>query len=80
MIVFSTFQLSGLLLIESALSFLGLGVPPPAISWGGIIAGGRAYLLEGWWVSALPGLAIVLVVMALNFIGDGLRDLLDPRD
>jgi peptide/nickel transport system permease protein len=80
MIVYSTFQLSGLLLIESALSFLGLGVPPPAISWGGIIAGGRAYLLEGWWVAALPGLAIVVVVMALNFLGDGLRDLLDPRD
>lgn len=80
MIVYSTFQLSGLLLIESALSFLGLGVPPPAISWGGIIAGGRAYLLEGWWVSALPGLAIILVVMALNFVGDGLRDLLDPRE
>lgn len=80
MIVYSTFQLSGLLLIESALSFLGLGVPPPAISWGGIIAGGRTYLLEGWWVSALPGLAIVLVVMALNFLGDGLRDLLDPRE
>lgn len=80
MIVYSTFQLSGLLLIESALSFLGLGVPPPAISWGGIIAGGRAYLLEGWWVAALPGLAIVVVVMALNFLGDGLRDLLDPRE
>jgi peptide/nickel transport system permease protein len=80
MIVYSTFQLSGLLLIESALSFLGLGVPPPAVSWGGIIAGGRAYLLEGWWVAALPGLAIVVVVMALNFLGDGLRDLLDPRD
>ncbi len=79
LLVFSSFQLSGLLLIESAISFLGLGVPPPATSWGSIIAGGRAYLLEGWWVAALPGLAIVLVVMALNFLGDGLRDALDPR-
>jgi ABC-type dipeptide/oligopeptide/nickel transport system permease subunit len=79
MIVFTTFQLSQLLLIESALSFLGLGVPPPATSWGAIVAGGRAYLLEGWWVAALPGLAIVLVVLSFNFLGDGLRDLLDPR-
>lgn len=79
MIVFTTFQLSQLLLIESALSFLGLGVPPPATSWGSIIAGGRAYLLEGWWVAALPGMAIVLVVLAFNFLGDALRDLLDPR-
>lgn len=80
MLVFTSFQLSGLLLIESALSFLGLGVPPPSISWGAIIAAGRAYLLEGWWVAALPGLAIILVVMALNFLGDGLRDVLDPRE
>jgi ABC-type dipeptide/oligopeptide/nickel transport system permease subunit len=67
------------LLIESALSFLGLGVPPPEPSWGSIIADGRAYLLEAWWISALPGIAIVLVVLAFNFLGDGLRDLLDPR-
>ncbi len=79
MIVFTTFQLSQLLLIESALSFLGLGVPPPATSWGAIIASGRAYLLDGWWVAALPGLAIIFVVLAFNFLGDGLRDLLDPR-
>lgn len=79
MIVFTTFQLSQLLLIESALSFLGLGVPPPATSWGSIISGGRAYLLEGWWVAALPGLAIVLVVLAFNFLGDAMRDLFDPR-
>lgn len=79
MIVFTTFQLSQLLLIESALSFLGLGVPPPATSWGAIISSGRAYLLDGWWVAALPGLAIIVVVLAFNFLGDGLRDLLDPR-
>jgi peptide/nickel transport system permease protein len=78
-IVFTTFELSRILLIESALSFLGLGVPPPEPSWGSIIADGRAYLLEAWWISALPGIAIVLVVLAFNFLGDGLRDLLDPR-
>lgn len=78
-IVFTTFELSRILLLESALSFLGLGVPPPAPSWGSIIADGRAYLVDAWWVSALPGLAIVAVVLAFNFLGDGLRDLLDPR-
>jgi ABC-type dipeptide/oligopeptide/nickel transport system permease subunit len=78
-IVFTTFELSRILLIESALSFLGLGVPPPQPSWGSIIADGRSYLVEAWWVSALPGIAIILVVLAFNFLGDGLRDYLDPR-
>lgn len=78
-LVFTTFELSRILLLESALSFLGLGVPPPAPSWGSIIADGRSYLLDAWWVSALPGLAIVLTVLAFNFLGDGLRDILDPR-
>lgn len=79
MIVFTTFELSRILLIESALSFLGLGVPPPTPSWGSIIADGRAYLLDAWWISALPGLAIVILVLAFNFLGDALRDALDPR-
>lgn len=78
-VVYASFQLSTLLLVESALSFLGLGVPPPAASWGSIIAGGRAYLLEGWWVAGLPGLAIIAVVLGFNFLGDGLRDAMDPR-
>ena len=78
-IVFTTFELSRILLIESALSFLGLGVPPPQPSWGSIIADGRSYLVDAWWVSALPGIAIILVVLAFNFLGDGLRDYLDPR-
>jgi peptide/nickel transport system permease protein len=78
-IVFTTFELSRILLIESALSFLGLGVPPPTPSWGSIIADGRAYLLDAWWISALPGLVITLLVLAFNFLGDALRDALDPR-
>lgn len=78
-VVYASFQLSTMLLVESALSFLGLGVPPPAASWGSIIASGRAYLLEGWWVAGLPGLAIIAVVLGFNFLGDGLRDALDPR-
>jgi ABC-type dipeptide/oligopeptide/nickel transport system permease subunit len=79
LIVFTTFELSRILLIESALSFLGLGVPPPTPSWGSIIADGRAYLLDAWWISALPGLVIILLVLAFNFLGDALRDALDPR-
>lgn len=79
MIVFTTFELSRTLLLESSLSFLGVGVPPPTPSWGAIVADGRSYLLDAWWISAFPGLAIVLVVLALNLLGDSLRDLLDPR-
>jgi ABC-type dipeptide/oligopeptide/nickel transport system permease subunit len=77
-IIFTTFDLARLLLIESALSFLGLGVQPPTPSWGAMIADGRQYLFEGWWNSALPGTAIVAAVLAFNFLGDGLRDALDP--
>jgi peptide/nickel transport system permease protein len=68
-----------LLLLESGLSFLGLGVQPPTPSWGGMIGDGRNYLYEGWWISAFPGAAIVMAVLAFNFLGDGLRDILDPH-
>jgi ABC-type dipeptide/oligopeptide/nickel transport system permease subunit len=77
-IIFTTFDFARLLLIESALSFLGLGVQPPTPSWGAMIADGRQYLFEAWWNSALPGAAIVAAVLAFNFVGDGLRDALDP--
>lgn len=77
-VVYLTFELARLLLLESALSFLGLGVQPPDPSWGSIIADGRQYLLGSWWVSAMPGLLIVLVVLAFNLLGDELRDTLDP--
>jgi peptide/nickel transport system permease protein len=73
-----TFDFARLLLLESALSFLGLGVQPPTPSWGSMIADGRQYLFEAWWNSALPGLVIVLAVLAFNFLGDGFRDALDP--
>lgn len=79
LIIFTTFEIARLLLVESALSFLGLGVQPPQPSWGAMIADGRQYIFEAWWASALPGAAIVLVVLAFNFLGDGLRDYLDPR-
>lgn len=65
--------------LESGLSFLGLGVPPPAPSWGNMIAGGREALVHAPWIALFPGLAIVLVVLATNLVGDGLRDALDPQ-
>lgn len=77
-IIYLTFDFARLLLLESALSFLGLGVQPPTPSWGAMIADGRQYLFEAWWNAALPGLAIVLAVLSFNFLGDGLRDALDP--
>ena len=61
------------------LSFLGLGLQPPTPSWGSMVSDGRGYLLEAWWVSTFSGLAIVLIVVAFNLVGDGLRDALDPR-
>lgn len=78
-IVIGTFELARVLLVESSISFLGLGVQPPTPSWGTMIADGRNYIYQGWWVSTIPGIAIVLAVMAFNFIGDGLRDVLDPK-
>jgi peptide/nickel transport system permease protein len=78
-IVLTSFELARLLLLESGLSFLGLGVQPPTPSWGGMIGDGRNYLYEGWWISAFPGAAIVMAVLAFNFLGDGLRDILDPH-
>ncbi|MDQ7820008.1 MAG: ABC transporter permease [Armatimonadota bacterium] len=78
-VILTTFELARLLLLESAVSFLGLGIQPPTPSWGTMIADGRNHIYEGWWISTLPGLAICLTVLSFNFIGDGLRDLLDPR-
>jgi peptide/nickel transport system permease protein len=67
------------ILAESSLSFLGMGVQPPTPSWGGMLAEGRQYLASAWWVSTFPGLALTLTIIAINLIGDSLRDMLDPR-
>jgi peptide/nickel transport system permease protein len=67
------------ILAEAALSFVGVGPPPPAPSWGNIIAEGRDYSVEAWWIMLFPGLAICLATLAVNLMGDGLRDVLDPR-
>jgi peptide/nickel transport system permease protein len=78
-IVLATLQVGALILTEAILSFLGAGIPPPTAAWGVMIADGQKYLTDAWWVSFFPGVAIVLVVMAFNFMGDWLRDYLDPR-
>lgn len=77
-LVLSTFQVARFILTESAISFLGLGVAPPASTWGGMIGDGRTYLYDAWWVSAFPGLAIALTVLIFNFLGDAVRDAFDP--
>jgi len=76
--VISTVQVGTMILTEASLSFLGLGVPPSIPTWGSIAADGRAYMLTAWWVTTLPGFAIFLTVMGVNFLGDWLRDVLDP--
>jgi peptide/nickel transport system permease protein len=77
-IVLGTFEIARAIVIESSLSFLGLGVPPTTPSWGGMLADGRQYLDTAWWTALFPGLAIMTAVMGVNLLGDGLRDALDP--
>ena len=74
-----TLELARIILIESALSFLGVGVPPPTPTWGRMLAEGRNLLTTAPWIATFPGVAITLTVLGVNFFGDGLRDLLDPR-
>jgi peptide/nickel transport system permease protein len=78
-LVSATLGVGGAILTESALSFLGLGVQPPMPSWGNILSIGRDYLHIAWWLSLYPGLAIFITVLAFNLLGEGLRDVLDPR-
>lgn len=77
-IVLMTLNVASNILLESSLTFLGLGVDPTIPSWGGMLADGRTYLQLAWWVSVFPGLAILLTVLGLNLLGDWLRDSLDP--
>jgi peptide/nickel transport system permease protein len=67
------------IIAEASLSFLGLGLPPPAPSWGAMLDEGRNYLTTGWWLALFPGVAILAVVLGINLVGDWLRDALDPR-
>jgi peptide/nickel transport system permease protein len=78
-IVAATLGIGNAILAEAALSYLGLGVQPPTASWGNIIQSGGDRIVDAWWITIFPGLAIVITVMAFNLVGDGLRDALDPR-
>jgi peptide/nickel transport system permease protein len=78
-IVAATFSVGGAILIESGLSFLGLGIQPPEPSWGGILSIGKDYITVAWWMSLFPGIAIFLTVLSFNLLGEALRDALDPK-
>lgn len=78
-IVLSTLQAGGIVLTEATLSYLGVGIPQPTPTWGNMISDGRDWLDTAWWISTMPGIAIFLLVLSLNFLGDWLRDRWDPR-
>ncbi|SDZ39726.1 peptide/nickel transport system permease protein [Evansella caseinilytica] len=78
-IVISTLSVATTIILEASLSFLGLGIQPPDISWGGILSDGRDYVATSWWLATFPGIAITLTVLGIIFLGDWLRDVLDPR-
>jgi peptide/nickel transport system permease protein len=78
-LVVATLDMARVIVTESALSFLGLGVQPPTPTWGGMLADGRVYISTAWWLATFPGLAILVTVLGINLFGDGLRDTLDPR-
>ncbi len=78
-LVVATFRMATIVILEASLSFLGLGVQPPVPSWGSMVADGRAFLLDAWWVATLPGVAIFVLVLAINLASRGPRDVFDPR-
>ena len=78
-LVSATLGVAGAILTESALSFLGIGVQPPTPSWGNMLIAGKQTLGTAWWLSAFPGLAILVTVLGYNLLGEGIRDALDPR-
>ena len=79
LIVLATIGVAGSILAAAGLSYIGLGAQPPTPEWGAMLSSARNYLRDSWWMATFPGLAIMLVVLALNLFGDGLRDILDPR-
>ena len=79
LVVLVTLQVGYVIIVEASLSFLGAGIPPPTPAWGSMITEGRDFVTSAWWVSLFPGLAILLVVLAFNLLGDWLRDTLDPK-
>jgi peptide/nickel transport system permease protein len=79
LVVLATLQVGFVIILESTLSFLGAGIPRPTPAWGLMVADGRELIIKAWWVSLFPGLAIMLVVICMNLLGDWLRDRLDPK-
>jgi len=79
LLILATLSIGLIILVESALSYLGAGIPPPVATWGSMVSDGRSLIDTAWWISFFPGLAIGLVVLSGNFLGDWLRDRLDPR-
>lgn len=79
LIVRVALDMAGIILSAAGLGFLGLGAQPPLAEWGAMISDGRTYIMDFWWVAAMPGLAIFIVSLAFNLLGDGLRDVLDPK-
>jgi peptide/nickel transport system permease protein len=80
LIVRVTLDMAGIILTAAGLGFLGLGAQPPLPEWGAMIASGRRFILDQWWVAAMPGIAILIVSLGFNLLGDGLRDALDPKE
>jgi len=78
-LVMGSYYVAVAIIVEAGLSFIGMGAQPPLPSLGQMVADGRSYLLEDHWISTIPGVTIVLLVLGLNLVGDGLRDILDPR-
>jgi len=78
-VVIATLQIAQVIILESFLSFLGLGVQPPTPAWGNMLGEGRVYMLDSWWIAAFPGLAIFITTLVINLMGNGLRDWLDPH-
>jgi peptide/nickel transport system permease protein len=78
-IVRITLNMAGIIITAAGLGFLGLGAQPPMPEWGSMLSAGRAHISGAWWISAVPGLAILMTSLAFNLLGDGLRDVLDPR-
>ena len=75
----ATLDIAGVIILESTLSFLGLGIQPPTASWGNMLSNASDNLQTAWWAAVFPGLCILVTVLAINYIGDGLRDALDPN-
>ena len=79
LIILGTLRVANIIIWESGLSYLGMGAPPPMATWGRMLAEGRVYITDAWWLVTMPGLAIMLTILSINLLGDGLRDALDPR-